>query len=60
MLSFTIGLGVGILAGALVGIIMMSVTAVYRITMLEKEIAILEKKIDELENNKRRKKANNE
>ena len=50
MLSFTIGLGVGILAGTLIGIIMMSATAVYRITMLDKHIELLERKIKRLEN----------
>lgn len=59
MLSFTIGLGVGILAGTLIGIIMMSATAVYRITLLEKEIYICEERIKELEGKKRRKKVNN-
>lgn len=60
MLSFTIGLGVGILAGTLIGIIMMSATAVYRITLLEKEIYMCEERIKELEGKKRRKKVNNE
>lgn len=60
MLSFTIGIGVGILAGTLTGIIMMSATAVYRITLLEKEIYMCEKRIKELEGKKRRKKVNNE
>lgn len=60
MLSFTIGIGVGILAGTLIGIIMMSATAVYRITLLEKEIYICEERIKELEGKKRRKKAKSE
>lgn len=59
MLSFTIGIGVGILAGTLIGIIMMSATAVYRITLLEKEIYMCEERIKELEGKKRRKKVNN-
>lgn len=59
MLSFTVGLGIGITAGLIIGIVIMSATAVYRITLLEKEIYICEEKIKELEGKKRRKKVNN-
>jgi len=60
MLSFTVGLGIGIISGAIIGLIIMSATAVYRITSLDKEVYILEERIKELEGKKRRKKVNNE
>lgn len=61
MLSFTVGLFVGIIVGGFVGLIIMSATAVYRITTLEKELYIYEQVLEDLveERNKKNAKHNN-